>query len=282
MRLLARPKLKAADVAQACAKSIKDPSLSARLKDAAEHIRVAEKDYLRRGPKARLYKTATATAVGGLISTKEMARVYDRTFVRKGSPVRAAFYDKLVTSAPNGVCPFCYHRTVATLDHYLPKSEHPALAVTPVNLVPSCTDCNKVKLAKQASTAGEQLLHPYFDDVDDEIWLYADVIEEDPPSLVFRVDPPAAWPKVMRHRIAEHFRVLELNSLFISQAGRLIGDLGHRLNKLREQGGEQTVSGYLTEEAVTRRERANNSWQAAAYDAMSASKFFCAYVHSRG
>ena len=39
-------------------------------------------------------------------------------------------------------CPFCGIGTVSTLDHYLPKSKYPALAITPKNMIPACRDCN--------------------------------------------------------------------------------------------------------------------------------------------
>ncbi len=45
------------------------------------------------------------------------------------------------------ICPFCdcqYHKEV-TIEHYLPKSIYPFLAVHPMNLIPCCTKCNGEK-----------------------------------------------------------------------------------------------------------------------------------------
>ena len=45
------------------------------------------------------------------------------------------------------VCPACVRQTLfdvseGEIDHYFPKSQHPALAFHPCNLLPSCSDCN--------------------------------------------------------------------------------------------------------------------------------------------
>src|SRR5262245_19880217 len=76
----------------------------------------------------------------------EMVAVYDNRLVKKTAPGRR-IYDKIFTSAPNDKCPLCGHRNVKTLDHYLPKALFPALTVTPINLIPACSDCNKAKLS---------------------------------------------------------------------------------------------------------------------------------------
>ena len=150
---------------------------------------------------------------------------------------------------------------------------------TPRVTVPNCADCNKTKAAGSANAPGDQLLHPYFDDVEDDVWLKATVLIGAPPSLVFRADPPAHWPEVRRQRIAAHFRTLKLNELYIAHAGRLIADIGYRLNALLDIGGPAAVSAHLTKETETRCRRATNSWQIASYSAMAASPEFRALQH---
>ena len=73
-----------------------------------------------------------------------MVRVYDGRMAAQGSPGRT-IYDAIKLASPNGLCPLCGQRVVATLDHYLPKSRYAALAVNPANLIPACSDCNKAK-----------------------------------------------------------------------------------------------------------------------------------------
>lgn len=42
-------------------------------------------------------------------------------------------------------CPYCSINQPSTLDHYMPKSDYPALSMCRLNLVPMCSDCNRKK-----------------------------------------------------------------------------------------------------------------------------------------
>lgn len=42
-------------------------------------------------------------------------------------------------------CPYCSINQPSTLDHYMPKSDYPALSMCRLNLVPMCPDCNRKK-----------------------------------------------------------------------------------------------------------------------------------------
>ncbi len=283
MRPVGLPGFAVRPVLDAAVQILKDADTVQRLWNSVPEIEAAEIAYLQRAVAEQLYLIPAAAEIG-FMSLAEMKKLYNGSFVRKGSYLRATFYDALLVSAPFGICPSCYQRTVSTLDHYLPKDSHPAFAVTPVNLVPCCSDCNKIKSTIQAASADLQLLHPYFDNVEDGVWLKATVIESNPPSVNFAADPPAHWSEIKQGRVKEHFRVLGLNKLFIAHTGRLIADIGFRMNRLFASGGAVSVANHLTEEAHTRRNPAGllpvkNSWQIAAYAALSESEFFCAYQH---
>ena len=263
------------DVVTACAAVLTDADASAALLDAIPAFVAAEAAYIEQGEAQQLFSIAGTATVNGVLTRKQMSRLYKGTFARKGSSVRTTFYDRLKVSAPHGICPSCGERNVASLDHYLPKKLHPAFAVTPVNLVPCCSDCNKAKAATEAEAAEDQFLHPYFDEVDDGVWLKAELLPGEPPALVFRADPPQAWDAIKRARIANHFDLLGLSELFTALGGRLITDIAHRVSRLRDQGGPDAVRDYLNEEAETRREVVTNSWQIAAYEALSQSDEYC-------
>lgn len=61
-----------------------------------------------------------------------------------------------------GTCAVC-DAHADTLDHVLPKSKYVQYTITPVNLVPLCSRCNRVKKVKE-SEAGKIIFHPYFHD----------------------------------------------------------------------------------------------------------------------
>lgn len=77
-------------------------------------------------------------------------------------------------------CPFCNNNyiyfyeegakkfnTLATLEHYYPKSKYPHLSLSFYNLIPSCNTCNSKFKGSTAKHEGK-ILHPYFEDFNDK------------------------------------------------------------------------------------------------------------------
>lgn len=164
---------------------------------------------------------------------------------------------------------------MSTLDHHLPKSKFPALAVTPSNLIPACSDCNKSKLASSPHTEEEQTFHPYFDDFGHAPWLHAEVVQGSPPMLRFSVKPPTTWPTLWGARACHHFRTFGLGKLYMAQAAQELVNVQYHLTKLLEQTGAMAVRAHLAEQALSREKANPNSWQTAMYKALCESAWFC-------
>ncbi|ANQ20204.1 hypothetical protein BA893_00360 [Vibrio natriegens] len=64
-------------------------------------------------------------------------------------------------------CPSCGEDGApGTLDHYLPKTEFPELAVCVANLTPMCSKCQGKKSSEYQTPDGQKAyLHPYYDEV---------------------------------------------------------------------------------------------------------------------
>ena len=275
MRKMEMPPYLVSDVIESCVASIRDQDLCDRLSAAVAVLDEAETQYLNRAEESKLHVIKPTLTVNGDINRAEMSRVYDSTFAKKGSSVRTLYYDLIKLAAAHGVCPFCGQRDVSTLDHYLSKGRHPLFAVTPINLAPSCGDCNLAKSTYGASEQEEQLLHPYFDDVDDDTWLVAVVVSTDPVALNFSVRQNDDLPPILMARLNNHFDYLDLNALYTAHSGRLISDIKIRIIDLFAKGGADEVRHHLLEEAATRCAVAKNSWQVASYSALAASDSFC-------
>lgn len=86
------------------------------------------------------------------------------------------FYSKIKNYKGNhelSRCCYCNHNPVQCLDHFLPESQFNALAVNPINLVPSCDYCNKSKhhYKPLANNQSSVLIHPYYNDLSRFDWL---------------------------------------------------------------------------------------------------------------
>ena len=203
-----------------------------------------------------------------------MVRVYDGRMAAQGSPGRA-IYDAIKVGSPNGLCPLCGQRVVATLDHYLPKSRYAALAVNPANLIPACSDCNKAK-----SNAVDDTLHPYYDNIENELWLRAELKEIRPASVSFLVDPPASWTPVFADRVTRHFRVFGLNRLYAVHAAQNISGMQWRLSRLADAAGAPRRSARIwrmrrragvPSTSIAGRWRCTTAWRGATGSARAAS-----------
>lgn len=274
MRSLPRPEVTGAEALQLCASSIRDPDLKERLLLAEAVVEAAEEIYRERGERAMLHAIKGTKNLGGHITGKEMERVYNGTFV-KSSKTRTT-YAKLKKACVNDICPLCGQGTVHQLDHYLPITSFPVFGVTAINLVPACSDCNKYKLIHVPAAAGEQTIHPYFDEVDDERWLFGAVVESTPAAVKFTVNPPDSWDAVKSERMKTHFRIYRLGALYATHAAVEISNMRHALKKIAATPGfTQRISQYLRERAESCAQVYENSWQRATFDALADSDWFC-------
>lgn len=274
MRKLDFPTITVKDALAACVDGVSNPVLRQRLQAIEPALVDAEKTYLELGEKANLHTIPAAEEVGETVSGNEMRALYTQYFVPVKKPGRI-FYDKIKVAPKYSICPLCGQRVVSTLDHYLAKAKHPALTITPANLVPACADCNKIKSAAQATHASEQTLHPYFDNVEGELWLKATVVEGVPPAVRFFVEASSTWHAVLRQRVQAHFDDFGLASLYGTQAAVELTNIAHMLASLKEKTEAGSVQQHLLDQAASRRRAHLNSWQTALYAALAESAWFC-------
>ncbi len=142
------------------------------------------------------------------------------------------FYDELVLSAPYNICPYCTIHIVKTLDHFLPKSEYPSYSITPINLVPCCRDCNTEKKINFPNSTSDQTFHPYFDTVDTDRWLRAQLMTTTPLSFQYSVVQPEHWDENKYNRASAHFLSYNINQLFSNEANRELRGMQSHLKNL--------------------------------------------------
>jgi hypothetical protein len=241
-------------------------------------------DYPGERPNALAAATKFASAVTGggvhnlqgasfqpsVVTRKEMLKVYDRLLRGRARRI----YDQILLAAPDGRCPLCGSRMVRTLDHYLPKSEFPLLCAAPDNLVPCCSDCNTEKKQASPRSVSDVFVHPYFDRVDADRWLYASVVPGSPAAVFFSVSAPATWSPDLAGRVESHFRRLKLGNLYCALAAEELSNIRGVLARDFSRGGERAVAITLTEQSASRSHHRTNSWQSAMYEALASDAWF--------
>lgn len=269
-----RPPFGAGKTFTACISRVQNEDLKRRLVAIADYVKAEAASYAERAESAELHLTAQTAGVAGSVTTDEMVSVYDQRMAGKKGPGRHV-YDAIKLLPKQGICPFCDHRPVSTLDHLLPKRLFPALAVTPDNLIGACADCNKAKLAFAPASAEEVFLHPYFDDAEGECWLKARVVEGPVAAVIFRTRAVASWPSALNERVRRQFRMLGLAQLYGAQAAREITAQAQLLGDIHDSRGADGVREELRRQAETREAARMNSWQALTYRTLSECDWFC-------
>lgn len=167
------------------------------------------------------------TQVVGHLTKRKLVNLYENNLRDKDKPARN-YYDALLFSSGER-CPFCGDiGHTKNLDHFLPKTHFPEFSVMPLNLVPSCRDCNMGEKGQAyATVADEQVLHPYIDKgiFYQEQWVYAEYIDEDDGAFRYYVNCPDAWSQVDKNRAANHFNALDLASRYGLEAGKHLSEV---------------------------------------------------------
>lgn len=279
MRYLSPPKDEKAqtysvgDVFETCVSIVRDPALKKQLRSVRSDVETEAADYAKKATNQQLYLIQPHDRVGPVFGD-EMVKVYTLRMVPKMSKGRP-IYDRIMLAPVHGRCPLCGIGTVNTLDHYLPKTHFPIYSVTPNNLVPACNWCQGAKAEYYSSTEEGQLLHPYFDNVDDEVWLAAEVVIGVPAGFRYFASPPDHWTQSAKVRVATHLTKLNLPTLFSSNAGSRLSEIRARLDNLYKRGGKDIVRTHLHEELISIEADNRNSWTAAMYRAAIVSDWFC-------
>ncbi|PTS76546.1 hypothetical protein DBR17_14540 [Sphingomonas sp. HMWF008] len=262
------------DTFAACISKVASVDLLDRLEGVADAIAEAAEGYDTAAEAAELHTIAATDGINGAVTTKEMVKVYDQRMVPEKSPGRD-IYNSIFALAKHGRCPFCGHRAVMTLDHVLAKTRYPIFAVTPNNLVPCCTDCNKAKSNAICALPEDQYLHPYYDAIEEDLWLRGEVIETVPAVVQFHVEPPEDWTDLTAARVRTHFKQLGLARLYRSQAADELNNIQYQVAQLHAKSGMGAVREFLLEAHESRSASRTNSWQTAFYEALSASDWYC-------
>ena len=274
MKKIPKPKNNIEIILKNCMEHMQDPRKN-RIIQVKDTIVQKTTEYDLLADYGELYKIQAHDNIDSIATKEDMEALYTQKFVSKDG-LNREIYDKLILMAPNGKCPYCQQNLVKTLDHFLPKAKYITYTVTPYNLVPSCTDCNKDKSVSAFDSYERQPFHPYYDDFDDSVWLKAKLIEKEPISFQFYADPPPTLSTEKMNRIKHSFsdQGFGLNNIYRSHAPGLYRTCFHRIKILYEKGGKPLAIARLQENIEDEQAVSHNSWKAAMYQAMIESEWY--------
>ncbi|MGB9102097.1 MAG: HNH endonuclease signature motif containing protein [Stenotrophomonas indicatrix] len=151
-----------------------------------------------------------------------------------------------------GQCPLCGIRDAIVLDHFLPRSDFKALSIYAKNLIPTCQECNHIKLDYFAEDASshENYVHAYLDHLPNENFIVAKPsIKESSLVVGYEVGEENSLPELMRKRISFQIKKLNLNERYEAEISTLLTGHSISLRVIYEIGGAASVSRFLVKQA---------------------------------
>lgn len=211
-----------------------------------------------------------------IISATEMEKVYSNFLVDNpySNKIGRTVYDSILSNTYYNLCPYCSHREVKTVDHYLPKTKFVSFAITPENLLPCCPDCNKDKLDDYNLNEDKMLIHPYFDDISNQDWLKCKVVDNTWP-ITFSYDvSDAIVDLVLKSRINYQFKLLNLSKLYADNATREFNKRVKSLVKEYISNPSNKAKDFISDNLVSYQSENPNSWQTKMFEALKNSSWF--------
>jgi 5-methylcytosine-specific restriction endonuclease McrA len=277
MFAITKPELDIDAVFEACAGSITNPLIREKILTTKLYLRGSHKVYNVYATYSVLFSLNDEhnSHFSCKASKKDLVNLYEQQMVRNIQGRKQ--YDIILGRSPNGICPFCGFAQATTLDHYMPKNKFPSFSISPLNLIPSCSDCNRGKNEGVAGSQSEQIIHPYYDHcLFNEQWLYAKVNETRPPSLTFFTDPPSHWEAIKAKRVDSHFKGFKLAKRFSVQVANEISSLRHELAYDFDVSMADGVQNSLIKKYFASSRVHKNWWKTAMYQALASNDWYCA------
>lgn len=204
-----------------------------------------------------------------------MKKMYSERFSNKQYDVYR-FYKGIRNSQKS--CPYCniFSHRITQVDHYLPKSKFPSLAISPENLVPICTDCNDEKSNYYSLNRNEMLIHPYLDDFISNPFDYikCEIIESIPIGFRIYIDKLENWNECQYNRVRFHFKKLHLDEIYRTYFEEEFQAYIYEIEELvMENDIEQLKKNIMRR--VNSYKRSNTSpWLYAGFDSLQKSEWF--------
>lgn len=274
MMNLPLPPFDAEAVYKAAKDRFTDADYKKRLSDGQADVLALCQDYVDKATCGELHSLSADPTVPPHIMAGDMPTLYSQGLLRKKSEARS-YYEKLRLSSPFRLCPLCLHRTVKTLDHYLPKARYGAYAVLPANLIPCCRDCNSDKDDFSPNNRASTIIHPYFDNVDETPWLGCEIDKHADHCTVSFYIKSANVADNLRDRLIAHMENLSLYDLYDIEAAREINEMAGALKTTFDASGSVGVQELCNNMAQSRSVLAENYWKAVLWRSAANDAEFC-------
>jgi len=230
--------------------------------------------YTLHAQQSRLNEILETPDLVGQVEKSELKQLYSSGMLSLKGAGRTE-YEEIRNSTSYKICPYCGHRKVESIDHFLPKVGFEVYSINPYNLIPSCSDCNTGTGQRLLTTPENVPLHPYFDRIDTVPWLAAEIIEFNPPGVRFFVQVNQIADDLSANRALATFKQFKLGELYASTAAHELSQFADMFERLHTTGHLEDVRSQLITMRDSFRHANLNNWKTALFTACAESDEYC-------
>lgn len=263
MKKIEKPKISVREMMTNISETVRDITKKNNIINAIDRIEQCTDDYDNLAESQKLHLISASQDIETSLDAEDMKKLYTE---KVAGNLKEKYYDKLLSLATSGLCPICGISQVSNLDHYLAKSIYPTYSITPYNLTPICRDCNYKKRDKQIIKYSDGTYHPYYDNIDDNIWLSAKLLKVPEQNIVVNYyvnDEIKLIDNENYLKLVNHCTVFKLFDLYSKQASSEITNNLHFWKKQLNTDGEDAFKSYLVECLKSREVHQKNTWYTA-------------------
>lgn len=270
MKKIDYPRVNVESIVDRCLSSLRKVTDRLTLSALKNTLITAEANFFLHGVNNSLYRIKKKSISKS--KKKLLKKIYKTKLAHHNGNCRD-LYDEIMIQCPS-YCPYCETSQIKSLDHFLPKSKFPLYSITPINLIPACDGCNEFKGSMYASTQGDQLINPYFDETDSDVWLYAE-LNYSKAVVVFSARPAPSFDAIIASKIINTFNILHLAPTYTLLGTSEISRDKAMLQKKFDNFGMSWIKDYYTEKYYSNLAISKNSLYTALYRELSSSIHFC-------
>lgn len=200
----------------------------------------------------------------------ELSALYDRV-LRDGAA--REIYNELLGGG-TALCKQCGYGIARTLDHYFPRSSTPELSVLPINLIPTCRDCNSTKHTFEPARRNECLYHPFFDDWRNLKLIEGRVIINKTVILNYHVTKSKEIDPLILDRYKKTFEAFQINRTYAVASAGCLKQI--KQSCVLAAGDPKRIHDELNYRAEEFTLENSNSWQAVMYRTLAECAEFAA------
>lgn len=181
---------------------------------------------------------------------------------------------KVKENNENGKCLYCDLNEDDSLDHHMPKNIFPEYSIFSLNLVPSCSKCNRMKSTVWLDDKGNRsFINPYFDKINNKELLKCEIFftRENPYPKFFIDSSNNKVVSIMKN----HTTTLNLLKRYERESNHVITDYVYKGENWKNKVGAEYFRKGLEQDFVQSKKRFGlNYWKAALLKAMLENKDF--------